>query len=1739
MLTYKELSSSKASQVEDLHVNAVAERFRRRYDNAFTTFYDLDEEQIKLFSNLIGRYVKLGKTLKSSQHPIASALNEYARIEANKINNGSFLNIGGNPSKEKGLHYCNLVNDCRNEARLMSAGHSCCFEGAQNCSFKSNFAVAVDSLYDVPFEEIYTIFDKHSIKVLHAWMFLPLELIDDDVAKIPNPLFRLNSMDEKGIKVAFSFVNDFSAVYIHDKINWAKYLKNTAIIGDDFCIDIEIVRTYGPFCHLIFKRVSCFKPSTRVLPFFDFYNNFIKIPDYRFLVCNGFNVKYKKLPKIVVPKYVFQKLYSYVTRGPDNSFSYERGATYFHGITSKIIIGNQVYVEDLGKLGHEYDDILFSVMCLAAQSRLRRTKNFGKFMRAIDNDFCSASSVPSNFINDVKDFFSGIFGKAEKRGLNFNISDSRDFMMFDFEFFENKYQNGFCDVRGIKSTMRDNFITRKHGLSNVDQSLMDNDFERCDSVDVETTKSLINDDAKEDQAEVSSITTIGSCSSLLRYEQPIEFLNDDAKTFKTLNLKKEFTLTQDDFNNAVEKRLTVEGFSLVVDGNKNEPALNFVDKSVLEVDNDNDSYITINIKNRNKIENVVENNESTKIESDNLRDCVIDNVIFDKLNVLTECGICNSSEIMKLQNYHAIIASDDVLYRKIKDYEDAICYSSYDGKLNRGAAKMRYMLDKYCPNWKDCKTFDVSLAPGGYGNLGFKKLDGGYFVGINHIKADKKLLNKYNKVFEYVNISELNLSKYDLILCDIGSEDHTVNVYDNLRNILSFNNRKVIVKFYLEHFKSCVKFCSFFRNVTIIKPAFSFSLNRELYAICDGFTMNMDHTDYVKAAFYSVFLSIIRAYEVYNLNIFPNNNKLEIKDDELIDVIKVSQDDVDDYVNDLIANVNSTRNAKEIGDFIGGVADKISNAVIDFNEIKVSICNGPPGASKSAEIISKVKNGDIIIVPTKELKDKYEKKIKYLVGKTSVKVSTMHKVFHLTENNFKNIFIDEASMQIVGYFALLKYYFPKALIHLYFDSEQIGTVDFNNRFISEEVDFERKYDYNRINSFRCPIDVSVGYTRPFNTFNKKIFSIVKLSYTNFAEKKFLRRLKVICLTQNTKKTLLDQGFNVNTVHEYQGGQEEHVVFYNDVNDAILSDRLPRHINVAMTRHSNTLIIVGEIQGNYDLCVQGSSIERMLEQNGRPATSEILMNDYSEGPLERLEAIKMCKIDEHVMYDIRDNYDVNRVIDIIGKFIDIYGVASDFKTVRTVDLPLVKQGKAYVNPDIVCKPELIERGRYLTEYNTARAYDSKDYFTATKTLLGRYGLKTKKFNSEQINEGVLLLEKGCNVWLKYNIDSVKFNEIMHTTQEEWSECFIDYCFKLNAKKNLKPGALDKDLTDIDQRGGLLAIDYFMKKQDKFDIDYYMILKQKLGQGVNSWGKTVNVVYASYCRLFGRKLRLCLKDNVVFANGLSDVEIGNKIAACISVGKVDGVRYAYAENDMEEYDTSQSEITIENECRWLKRMGCNDFFIWMYKMHRTEWRTTYIGYVSMMGFAKKHSGEPFTLDFNTLLCMCLNGLMFPLDKFIFASFKGDDSDIMADNIKVFEEGVRHCLELGFKTKLSIGDCSEFIGYIITPYGFYPDLLRVCCKLLNKRIADDKEGEAYFEELKLAAHDRLQVIDCYEVREVGRKMYMNYMNNKFKEQGRNVLLNANDVFELESFLFNFKNINYSDLIKCNRLHVFLNSI
>lgn len=1800
MMHVTEFSSAAYNQIENIHLENAKARVRARYGAAYQTSYYLTEDEIKTVTNLLNRPITFADVnLKRSSHPVAAVLNEFARNQAQHINDGNYLNIGGNPNKDRGVHFCTLLNNCRNHERIYTCTEdNICYDGAENCHFSApnGVAVSIDALYDTPIKNLITIFNNHNIHMLHAWMFLPLELLDEDLKNFNNPLYNLDytTIDKRKSTnkdyVTFSFKNDFSFVYKHKLNNWKKYIRTTLIKGPKFNISIEIKRSYGPFCHLTFFRTNFKTPIPRRLPFSDFFANYVKIPNFRMLACNEYHDQYKNIPKIIVPKNVVHSLYSYVTRGPDNSFSYERGATYFHGITSRIVIGNTVYVEELGVVGHDYDDILFSIMCLASLARLRRTKNFGEFVRSIDNDFRSDKRQILMF--DLRGLYIQIknflFGSL-KRGMHFNLPNSSDFMMFDMKIFDSVMANDVVETKYIKLKVKRPkckvchhkvCICYRRLIEEVDEeSEADSESDSEESTsecEIETD----NETAQSEQS-VNTYTTVSDHASSLSARLTIKdedrisigtqhFRNLDVATNEdaivdqisnlticddplpsapppptprnsiasnhakgsAIQLESLFTMdinenlhlksppAKDETIKANNKNATSAITSCNTHGEESDQTFSFektkptTSKSVLQAEQGSKSVLRTQsreIKKRYEPKKLIKHHDiASDIISINSGNKRIKGSIIDKLAALEFIP----KHIMEtLIGYYmdSKISNDDKMFASIKEFENRLLPK----RTSRGFAKFNYMVGKYIKNSSELTALDLSSAPGYCHALSFKKIIAANYTGVGAITP--RFNHRFNKVYEYKHLSDLHVAEnYDVLLCDIGNEEHDFDDYDI---VLKFANTQVcIVKFYLEQYKQVSGFISHFKNVNLIKPAYSFSLNREFYAILRNYSnVKVDHNDYLHACYLAFVLQINTAYEHYLNGKAPRVLTVDVKADKTIKVF--DQDNLkcaQRYIKSLCTSMADENTPEELKKILKSIVKNFVEEKIP-KSFEVTIINGPPGCAKSTDIIKRFKkNGDLLIVPTNELKNRYiERGIK--------NVKTMHTALS-DQRYYENIYVDEGFMQPVGYYAILKSNNVDANVFLYGDSNQIGLVDFQGTFGSN--DSVECSEYNIVESKRCPLDVTnINKRFSFNTSNNKIFSIVKLPYGDFLKNDYLKKIKVITFSQKIKDILARGGYNVKTIHELQGDDVEHLIWYIDVDDKALLANNEKHINVAISRHSNTLFVVGEMPNTLDFDYYDSVFERMAEYHGRPVNSTVVYGDLS------LEAIKAVKLSDKIFHDMRDRFDLNRAIEVIGKFVNIYGVASIFKSVNTNVLPEAKQGRAQINPDVVAKPEFIDDTKCLTFYNTARSYNSKDYVGAVKTLIGRYLLKTKNIENELVEPIVKELNTGLNKFLKCEVGSKEMCNILTIEQDEWISHFTDH-MKVLSHKNLGAEKLSHEIDELDHKNGLLMIDYFMKKQDKFDVNYEFMLRQKLGQGVNAWSKVLNIVFSAFTRCFSEKFRKLLKSNVVYANGMSDVDIGNEIAKHLHNNKKK-VPVQSISDDITEFDTTQSKVTVKFELQFYEMMKMSKFFTDLYTEHRSEWTAIYNMYCKIKGKDKQHSGQPATIDFNTLNCFSVNGVLFDFVNFVVAAAKGDDFYMASDGVEISDYGQAILDDLGFKCKVESTEVAEFIGYIQTEYGMYPDLLRVACKLLNKSILDEK----YFEELKLAAHDRLSVIDCPAVQNFGRIALMQFYNSKFAAEKRNVVLNENDVFELESLLFNFKNIEYESLFKCKKLHVYLN--
>jgi hypothetical protein len=136
---------------------------------------------------------------------------------------------------------------------------------------------------------------------------------------------------------------------------------------------------------------------------------------------------------------------------------------------------------------------------------------------------------------------------------------------------------------------------------------------------------------------------------------------------------------------------------------------------------------------------------------------------------------------------------------------------------------------------------------------------------------------------------------------------------------------------------------------------------------------------------------------------------------------------------------------------------------------------------------------------------------------------------------------------------------------------------------------------------------------------------------------------------------------------------------------------------------------------------------------------------------------------------------------------------------------------------------------------------------------------------------------------------------------------------------------------------------------------------------------------------------------------------------------------------------------------------------------------------------------------------------------AYFKGDDSLIIAEDVTIDPVAEKLIGACGMKAKSFMNLVPEFTGFIITPLGYFPDLLRRLGRLLSKNIT----SKEYFQDLRLNVNQDMAVVHDPEQIQVGLRASVKH----YRETGIEVTME-----ELETIYFyilNFLNtVGYHDL-------------
>jgi len=472
MAYQKNCDNAARSKINEISTNILYKpRENARVKRVIKIPFEASEDELFFIGTMLKSYVTIDdQKVRYSNHVVASSLCWFANQELRKEGGlyRSKIDIGSD-ARIPANHHCNLVNNSRDAYRyLMQSDHildrvlsadmrdaiwndkhsdSFCVHGVQNCDVKAQVGLSCHSMYDIPIADVPKIFEKHDFDLIIAWMYLPYALLDHDLCHVNEEFYKTEVI---GSEMSFRFANDMSFAYVHDIENWKAYMTTTLIRGDDFDVVVEINQTYGVLNKLYFRKVPKFEITSlyRIIPVGDVFSGYVKVPNMRFVAACDYDVCYNDVPKIVVKRYVVERLYNYLGKMQEGQVTYEKGLSYFQGMNSRITIGNTVVNEHSDVYAHDADDILYSVLCLSICSRTRRVATQKKFTENLETEFAYDASRESSlrkWYAKVVEFFKT--RKVYDGSTRYKYNVGRDHMMFGFEYFENVKCEGSVDAR--------------------------------------------------------------------------------------------------------------------------------------------------------------------------------------------------------------------------------------------------------------------------------------------------------------------------------------------------------------------------------------------------------------------------------------------------------------------------------------------------------------------------------------------------------------------------------------------------------------------------------------------------------------------------------------------------------------------------------------------------------------------------------------------------------------------------------------------------------------------------------------------------------------------------------------------------------------------------------------------------------------------------------------------------------------------------------------------------------------------------------------------------------------------------------------------------------------------------------------------------------------------------------------------------------------------------------------------
>lgn len=1714
-----------------------ARQIRNRVHNALRTPFCLNDDALKELQRCFEHQFLFSDQQLYSPHPIYASLLHIDTVElyeeASNYRNRAgrvkpFIDIGGAvsktvPSYRHGLpvHSCYLVNNPRdnhrhvaNVSRLTEDDNlradllshlyqniqfdhpNFCGGCSSKCTFQCDFAIGIHSLYDMTPQMVYDTFQHHGLKMAVFCLLVPYELNFECSSDIRGYANRFPYSFKREGDDAYMHFSDGDFPYKHNFENWRFWTRASIITGENFSITINIVRRHG----ICWKLRMCRVPKTnlslrRIIPC-DFLSSYCLVPNLFEYAFNQVTTA-DRLSRIPVPKEFYNRVFNFVIKPEQVTISsvYQFALSIIARIDIASTTVNHAWLAN----ARVVNEATYSIVFLAlATRRLDREFTLASFSlidaQQNQSETRSIFEFASDRLYSMWTNFTSYFGYnrkyTEPTDDALRVKNMLPYFYSDLEFDINHHLHYCMFMTPVDDTKFD------YNIDNLTSFV--GDHENIPSL----TKQLC--------ARVHESRPDNDCDSIASDDSQIppgNFSTFNATTVNT-NTKCNSVADPDEFPDWDE-----------------------------HISPQEEDYHPVDLSDDLDIPVIINNQPLPTLPAPK----------HDVLPVIHHLKLFKMQQVeQQCPIQHFDLVKEDLV--SIPDAQYKRCINnlpSYNLKTPRTQAKLDNILQSLKIELR-YPLLDVGAGPGF-----FSKCYKGIADAVEHYETPiiKSLRSNYRTIISVGKNSQLieetlnECGDYATVLIDAAGPtfpyvlhkryaEFTVQCSAQLviHKLFTTDNNDALINFY----------CNVYQYVRPFKPNTSKELSAEYYLVCSepsGACADARSIVNVLKEEWLIHAKLAHALREGCDHIPLNVSTKRIEPFSVTRRLTITTEEVAAA----LAYYSTLENQK-YRNILGSINPSDVNTTLTFN-----IITGVAGAGKSV-LASRMGNGtSMVITPTNDLKKEFDSSRLF----EHWSVCTPHVAFSKYADT---ILIDECFTQAAAYPFIISHVCRASRIILAGSASQIGVIDPHKNLCQSRSISALLQDIN-LNSIRIPHDVArlISGLEPGTSSSSNVPRSIITIPANPAiasGEKFcsnvIRTLgyRVFSYNQETKRFLQKLANTTHTIHGLQGVTVNRAILYIDTVavDHDFRNQL-HHIMVSLTRHTDTLILVGRVD----------EITRVLYYNNTAFERNDLVfgktqaDFIGEVPVDRRNRIDV--ISENINYP-KVSADV--ICDVLQDII-ITGTQDDNEAaVLQSDAAPPASGKLRVKlwPFLAQYRKIIQ-GKYSGFYRFARRYTPSTFGTI-KCFMDRYAKLTK--NGDRTADTVCLVE-GLASWCKdfshdddlnlthdYNDFSfadevilllstraIKFlaaiqRELYKTVGGKTADNLITY-FTTEYAKNLQSKGIPTTEADVDLDIECFrrCVDFFVKKQVKPDVRNFFDQRNKAHQGISAWKKYQNFLFASYTRMFTAIFQNLLLDNVIFASNEADNIIAARASQFIADAEdklASGEILRNFAADFEQFDSSVTNAGPGLNSILMYVMGCPAWLCLEYLQQRGNWRLTE-KWCYLIGLDKMHSGEPWTLMGNTIYNMAVLGAAFEFRDFAVAIFKGDDSGVIGGTVTSRSE--EYLTEHGMSIKIETSCALEFAGFFLNRYGGFPDVLRRATKFVSTVYRDKK----HYDESVINLRAELAIIRNNTAFLYGSHQCANYYN----EVQRTQPVSAGQIQLIAGAMYHESFNEYSNLVEFDK--------